>query len=115
MASSTWPEMCKSGPRTGTTRSISSSRQDHRRKPSRAQHAPPLERATVVVKGGSKTWTLSYREGVPYDKRLSYIGFRCVLSVEGPTGQPAPPVQDTPQPPGARRLEILSGRSSVPF
>ena len=52
-----------------------------------------------------------YREGVPYDKRLAHVGFRCVLSVEGPraaaAGHPA-------QPPGATPANA-PGRSSVPF
>jgi hypothetical protein len=36
----------------------------------------------LVVKGGSKTWSLTHREGVPIEKRLPYLGFRCVLPVE---------------------------------
>jgi formylglycine-generating enzyme required for sulfatase activity len=66
----------------------------------------------VVVKGGSKTWAVSYREGVPLDKRLSFIGFRCVLAVEGPgtavpAGSPAPA-------PGAPPNAAPSA-SAVPF
>jgi formylglycine-generating enzyme required for sulfatase activity len=37
-----------------------------------------------VVKGGSKSWTVSGREGMDLDKRLKYLGFRCSLAVEGP-------------------------------
>jgi formylglycine-generating enzyme required for sulfatase activity len=74
---------------------------------------PRSRELPVVVKGGSKTWTLSYREAVPYDKRLSYIGFRCVLSVEGPTGAP-PSGAGTGQPPGTAPAHT-QGRSSVPF
>lgn len=74
---------------------------------------PRSRELPVVVKGGSKTWTLSYREGIPYDKRLSYIGFRCVLSVEGPTGAP-PSGAGAPQPPGTAPGNT-QGRSSVPF
>jgi sulfatase modifying factor 1 len=62
----------------------------------------------VVVKGGSKTWLMSYREGIPKDKRLAHVGFRCVLSVEAPaiaspSAQPGVPPANAP------------GRSSVPF
>jgi formylglycine-generating enzyme len=42
----------------------------------------------LVVKGGSKTWSVTYREGIPHTKRLAYLGFRCVLPVEG--GAPSP-------------------------
>ena len=53
----------------------------------------------LTVKGGSKTWTVTHRDGVKFDARLPYLGFRCVLPVEGtdnafnpaaPAGQPAP-------------------------
>ncbi len=37
-----------------------------------------------VVKGGSKNWTVSARQGIDLDKRLPYLGFRCTLAVEGP-------------------------------
>ena len=36
----------------------------------------------LVVKGGSKSWSLTHREAVPMEKRLPYLGFRCVLPVE---------------------------------
>jgi formylglycine-generating enzyme len=74
---------------------------------------PRSKELPVVVKGGSKSWTLSYREGMPYDKRLAHVGFRCVLSVEGPTG--APPTGAAPgQPPGAPGPN-RRGQSPVPF
>jgi formylglycine-generating enzyme required for sulfatase activity len=38
----------------------------------------------LAVKGGSPTWTLTKREGLKFDQRLPYLGFRCVLQVEGP-------------------------------
>jgi formylglycine-generating enzyme required for sulfatase activity len=53
-----------------------------------------------VVRGGSKNWSVTYREGVPLDKRLHYLGFRCVLALEGagagataggPAAQPGAP------------------------
>lgn len=37
-----------------------------------------------VVKGGSKNWTVTARQGVNIDKRLPYLGFRGSLAVEGP-------------------------------
>jgi len=37
-----------------------------------------------VVKGGSKSWIVSYRQGVDLDKRAPNLGFRCSLAVEGP-------------------------------
>jgi formylglycine-generating enzyme len=47
-----------------------------------------------VVRGAAKNWSVTYREGVPHDRRLPYLGFRCVLTVEAPgpapvTGNPA--------------------------
>ena len=38
----------------------------------------------LVVKGGSKNWFSSSREGLRHDKRMKFMGFRCVLAVEGP-------------------------------
>ena len=48
----------------------------------------------LVVKGGSKSWTVTYREGIPHTKRLNFLGFRCVLSVEG-AHQRSVPVRST--------------------
>ena len=63
----------------------------------------------VVVKGGSKSWVVSHREGIPYEKRLAHVGFRCVLPVETPTvAGPAA------QPPGTPASNA-PGRSTVPF
>jgi formylglycine-generating enzyme required for sulfatase activity len=66
----------------------------------------------VAIRGAARNWSLSYREGVPLDKRLSYLGFRCVLPVGGASSIPgaAPPAAapGTPQP-GA------PNPSSVPF
>ena len=55
----------------------------------------------VVVRGAAKNWSVSYREGVPLDRRLGFLGFRCVLGVEGasaasPTANPSAP-PGTPQ------------------
>ncbi len=67
--------------------------------------------AQLVVKGGSKTFSVSCRQGVLAEKRLSHLGFRCVLAVEtrapGPAGAPLPP---SAAPPGNKR-----GASDVPF
>jgi formylglycine-generating enzyme required for sulfatase activity len=42
-----------------------------------------------VVRGADKNGSLSYREGVPPDRRIPFLGFRCVLNVEGGTPAPA--------------------------
>ena len=55
-----------------------------------------------VVRGGAKNWSVTYREGVPSDRRLPYLGFRCVLMVEEPGPAPAPAAgQPGGAPPGA--------------
>ena len=74
---------------------------------------PRSKELPVVVKGGSKSWTLSYREGIPYDKRLAHVGFRCVLSVESPKG--APPIGATPGQPQGAPAPNRPGQSPVPF
>ncbi len=68
----------------------------------------------VVVKGGSKNWTLYYREGVPLDKRLSFIGFRCVLVVEakGATTRAGSPAA-APGTPAPRRRALRPSRSEL--
>jgi len=38
----------------------------------------------VVIRGGAKNWSVTAREGTRRDSRLPYLGFRCVLVVEGP-------------------------------
>jgi len=66
----------------------------------------------LVVKGGSKTWSLTHREGQPTDKRLPYLGFRCVLQVEtaiagAPSGTPAAaPSPGTPKPASSSAKDI---------
>jgi formylglycine-generating enzyme required for sulfatase activity len=54
---------------------------------------PPSQQ--LVVKGCAKNWTVTKREGLRVDTRLPYLGFRCVLPVEG-VGNPPP--QAVPQP-----------------
>ena len=55
-----------------------------------------------VVRGAAKNWSVTYREGVPYDRRRPYVGFRCVLTVEAATAAPVigNPTPTAPQPPG---------------
>jgi formylglycine-generating enzyme required for sulfatase activity len=51
----------------------------------------------LSVRGGSKQWLVTARDGVKFDARLHYLGFRCVLPVEGPDSIAQPP----PAAPGA--------------
>jgi formylglycine-generating enzyme required for sulfatase activity len=67
----------------------------------------------LVVKGGSRHWVVSWREGIPFETRLPYLGFRCVLPVEGPGNAfevPAVPGDGRALPPPARPTDGL-----VPF
>jgi formylglycine-generating enzyme required for sulfatase activity len=66
--------------------------------------------AQLVVKGGSKTFNVTFRHGVPPEKRLSHLGFRCVLAVEEKTAPSAPP--GVPSAPGQGNKP---GDSNVPF
>jgi hypothetical protein len=52
------------------------------------------------VRGASKTFSVTYREGIPADRRLPYLGFRCVLVVEPQGAAPAIGTPAAP-PPGA--------------
>lgn len=52
--------------------------------PSVSSSRPP-ERS---IRGGSKDWITSWRNGERPDRRLPYLGFRCVLNVESATGTP---------------------------
>jgi len=61
----------------------------------------------LVVKGGSKLWVASWREGLKPETRLPYLGFRCVLAVEGPVTTPAAS--------GGRAGEVRDPRALVPF
>lgn len=49
--------------------------------PSASRSRPPQ----IVVKGSSKSWIVSAREGIKVDGRFPYVGFRGVLSVEAPS------------------------------
>ena len=75
----------------------------------------------LVVKGGAKNGSASFREGIALDERLPYIGFRCVLPVQeqaslinpapgGPApSQPAPAAWAAGEP--ARRAEPAGASS----
>ena len=41
----------------------------------------------LVVKGDRKSGSASVRQGIMLEKRLTYVGFRCVLPVRGATGR----------------------------
>lgn len=45
----------------------------------------------LVIKGTGNDWVVSRREGLKFDARLPYLGFRCVLPVEGPGNAFEPP------------------------
>jgi formylglycine-generating enzyme required for sulfatase activity len=66
----------------------------------------------VAVRGAAKNWSVTYREGVPLDKRLANLGFRCVLPVEGAGAVPATAAPSTT--PGTRQ-PAAQNPSSVPF
>jgi formylglycine-generating enzyme required for sulfatase activity len=54
----------------------------------------------VAVRGCSRQWKITAREGLLEGSRLPYLGFRCVLPVEGPDSLSRPvPAPDT-APPG---------------
>ena len=67
-----------------------------------------------VVRGASKNWSVTYREGVPYDRRLPYLGFRCVLTVEaaGPGPVPGNPAAALPGQPSGKQSKAAA---SPPF
>ena len=59
----------------------------------------------LVVKGDRKSGSASARQGIMLEKRLTYVGFRCVLPVENKggavsSGSPAPGPSPAPRPPG---------------
>jgi sulfatase modifying factor 1 len=68
----------------------------------------------LVVKGGSAEGILTHREGQRFDVRLPYLGFRCVLQVEGPANafQPPPPPAPPAAPGGKQKA---GGGTVVPF
>ena len=56
----------------------------------------------LTVRGGAKNWVVTKREGYKWSTRLPYLGFRCVLQVEGPGNvfepKPAPARGSTARP-----------------
>jgi sulfatase modifying factor 1 len=59
----------------------------------------------LVVKGDRKSGSASSRQGIMLEKRLTYVGFRCVLPVDEKggavsPGSPAPGPSAAPPPPG---------------
>jgi formylglycine-generating enzyme len=55
----------------------------------------------VALRGGAKNWSVTAREGTRRDSRLSYLGFRCVLVVDGlaagaSAANPSAPAQPAP-------------------
>jgi formylglycine-generating enzyme required for sulfatase activity len=69
-----------------------------------------------VVKGGSKSWLLSAREGTEIDRRLPYLGFRCMVAVEGPDAPASIVVRPTTKPAAAQPSQAgQPAANSVPF
>lgn len=62
--------------------------------PASSRSRPPQ----VVVKGTSKAWLVSAREGLKVDGRFPYVGFRGVLPVEEPTATATPTTTVAPTP-----------------
>jgi formylglycine-generating enzyme required for sulfatase activity len=54
----------------------------------------------LTVKGGSKQWIVTAREGIKFESRLPFLGFRCVLPVEGPDSTSPPNGPGVPGQPG---------------
>jgi len=61
----------------------------------------------LSVKGGSKTWAVTHREGLKFENRMPFLGFRCVLQVEGPGNAFEPPPK-----PSTRGNSTATGGSS---
>ncbi|MDR3639411.1 MAG: SUMF1/EgtB/PvdO family nonheme iron enzyme, partial [Isosphaeraceae bacterium] len=55
----------------------------------------------LTVRGCSKNWSITKREGLKWNTRLPHLGFRCVLQVEGPGNAfEAPAASGGPAAPG---------------
>jgi formylglycine-generating enzyme required for sulfatase activity len=52
----------------------------------------------MAVRGGSPQWFITAREGLLEGSRLPYLGFRCVLAVEGPDSLGRPATADPARP-----------------
>lgn len=69
----------------------------------------------LVVKGSAKDWSVAKREGIKFETRLPYLGFRCALQVEGPGNafEPPPGARSPAAAPGADAPAQAAG--AVPF
>jgi len=80
---------------------------------------PPSSPPKRAVRGSSPENLLSYREGMPPRTRLPYLGFRCVLNVEGAPEPvlppPTPEREPTPPPVHSPRERPRNVRQIVPF
>jgi formylglycine-generating enzyme len=76
----------------------------------------PHSRAPLrVVKGGSKSFTLSYRQGIPPLKRDPHLGFRCVLVIQGAGTAPATAGAPGAAPPAGTPPARTPPTTNIPF
>jgi sulfatase modifying factor 1 len=64
----------------------------------------------LVIKGGAKNGSASFREGMALDKRLSYLGFRCVV----PAQEQASPINPAPGAPAPSQPAAAPGQPANP-
>jgi formylglycine-generating enzyme required for sulfatase activity len=64
----------------------------------------------LVVKGGAKNGSASFRDGLVFDKRYTYVGFRCVLPVQ----EQATLVNPAPGAPGPAQQAPAPGQQANP-
>jgi formylglycine-generating enzyme required for sulfatase activity len=72
---------------------------------------PPTNQ--MAVRGASRQWIITAREGISEGSRLPYLGFRCVLPVEGPDSIVNRAAPAEPGRPGANPAAAKKG--VVPF
>jgi formylglycine-generating enzyme required for sulfatase activity len=68
----------------------------------------------VAVRGYSRQWSITAREGIQETLRLPYLGFRCVLPVEGPDSIFHPAAGSEAAPPGTGPGRAVP-KGAVPF
>jgi sulfatase modifying factor 1 len=68
----------------------------------------------VAIRGGAKNWSVTAREGARRDSRLAYLGFRCVLVVDGPTAAGTSANPSAPARPGTPPRNAPDA-AAVPF
>ncbi len=68
----------------------------------------------VAVRGCSRQWSITAREGLQEGLRLPYLGFRCVLPVEGPDSIFTPAAVPATSPPGTGPGGAAT-KGAVPF